>query len=43
MLHSYYPSLEEELSLEPRLVFFHRVVTDREIQHIKELAKPKVG
>ena len=38
----YAPIREEELSLNPRLVFFHQVLTDGEIEVIKSLARPKV-
>jgi len=38
----YAPIREEELSLNPRLVFLHQVLTDGEIEVIKSLARPKV-
>ncbi|XP_067938196.1 prolyl 4-hydroxylase subunit alpha-1-like [Watersipora subatra] len=39
---SYFPSEEEELHLEPRLVYIHRIISDREIQVVQALAKPKL-
>lgn len=43
ILYSYVPALEEELSLDPRIVFYHHVISDRDIQLIQNLSIPKVS
>jgi hypothetical protein len=36
------PLKEELISLEPRVVFFHDVLTEMEMEKLEELAVPKV-
>ena len=37
------PVKEEEVFLEPRLVLYHDVITDNELDVVKKLATPRVS
>ena len=37
------PLLEEELNLDPRIVMFHKAMSDGEIIKVKEMASPRVN